>query len=140
MIDEVLQNKAAVIERCIMRINEEYKGQEAKFSSNYTKQDSVILNIERAAQACIDMGTHLIRKKRLGIPQTSREVFTILESFDYIDSELSTRMQAMVGFRNIAVYDYQKLNIDIVKSIIETKLGDFLNFSSTLVKQLDADR
>jgi len=134
LIDEVLTNKAAIIERCILRIKEEYIGFEKELETNFTKQDSIILNIERCAQACIDMGTHLIRKKRLGIPQTSREIFSILEEFDYITEALSVKLQAMVGFRNIAVHDYQKLNLDIVRAIVETRLKDFLDFSKELLQ------
>jgi len=135
LIDEVLNNKAAIIERCISRIKEEYIGFEDELSTNFTKQDSIILNIERSAQACMDMGTHVIRKKKLGIPQTSREIFSILEEFNYIDKETSSKLQAMVGFRNIAVHDYQKLNLDIVRSIVEHRLDDFLSFSAQLLKE-----
>lgn len=31
----------------------------------------------------------------------------------------------MVGFRNIAVHDYQAINLDIVESIVKTRLDDF---------------
>jgi uncharacterized protein YutE (UPF0331/DUF86 family) len=134
LIDDVLNNKAAIIERCLVRIKEEYVGYEKEIKTNFTKQDSIILNIERAAQACIDMGTHVIRKKHLGIPQTSREVFSLLEEFNYISKELSLKLQSMVGFRNIAVPDYQKLNLDIVISIVEKRLSDFLDFSSNILK------
>ena len=34
-------------------------------------------------------------------------------------------MQSMVGFRNIAVQDYQNLNIDIVISVVQNNLTDF---------------
>ena len=34
--------------------------------------------------------------------------------------ELSKRLQAMVGFRNIAVHDYQSVNLVILQRIIET--------------------
>ncbi len=34
-------------------------------------------------------------------------------------------MQAMVGFRNIAVHNYQKLSLDIVRTILDEKLSDF---------------
>jgi uncharacterized protein YutE (UPF0331/DUF86 family) len=35
----------------------------------------------------------------------------------------------MVGFRNVAVHDYQSLNLDIVKSIVVERLGDFAAFA-----------
>jgi len=35
----------------------------------------------------------------------------------------------MVGFRNIALHEYQKLNLDVVKAIIEEHLTDFTRFA-----------
>lgn len=57
--DNVVLNKSAIIERCIKRILEEYQGCEDQFSTNYTKQDSIILNLERACQAAIDLAAHI---------------------------------------------------------------------------------
>ncbi len=37
-------------------------------------------------------------------------------------------MQRMVGFRNIAVHDYQNLNIEIVVAIVQKHLVDFESF------------
>ena len=133
-MSDVLRNKAATIERCVARVEEEYYGHESSLRTNFAKQDSIILNLERASQACIDMGTHLIRVKRLGIPQTSRDVFSMLEVAGIIDVKLSQTMQAMVGFRNIAVPDYQKLNLDIVEAIVQQHLKEMLEFSLILMK------
>lgn len=78
MPDDVLLNKIAMIEHCLMRIREEYHGYEAEFAINFTKQDSVILNLLRACEAAIDVAMHLIRVRRLGIPQDSRDAFSLL--------------------------------------------------------------
>lgn len=43
-------------------------------------------------------------------------------------------MQRMVGFRNVAVREYTRLNLDIVHTIITKHLDDFRTFSSTIVK------
>lgn len=40
----------------------------------------------------------------------------------------------MVGFRNVAVHEYARLNLDIVHAIITKQLDDFRTFSSTVVK------
>ena len=133
-MSDVLRNKVATVERCIARIEEEFLGYEGELRTNFTKQDSIVLNIERASQACIDMGTHVLRVKQLGIPQTSREVFSILESATIITPLLSQTMQAMVGFRNIAVHDYQKLNLDIVEAIVKLHLKEMLQFSTILLE------
>jgi len=74
MLDDVILNKTQTIKRCIDRIKEEYVGYEDEFYENYTKQDSIILNLERLSQATIDISTHIIRVEEFGIPKTSREV------------------------------------------------------------------
>ncbi len=66
MFDDIIINKVETIQRCIKRIYEEFTNEE-EFKTNYTKQDSVILNLERASQATIDIGTHIIKIKKYGI-------------------------------------------------------------------------
>lgn len=46
-----------------------------------------------------------------------------------IDDEINIRMKAMVGFRNIAVHDYQSIKVEILKSIIKIHLSDFTRFT-----------
>jgi len=110
-----------------------YLGYEKEFQTNYTKQDSIILNLERLSQATIDIATHIIRVKKLKVPKRSREVFTILEESEIVSKEISSNMQSMVGFRNLAVHDYQNLNLDIVEAIITKHLSDFEQFSKEIL-------
>ena len=126
---DVVINKIQTIERCLKRIREEYVGFEDTFEENHTKQDSVILNLERASQASIDIATHIVKVKGLGLPNTSRELFDLLLENDIISKDICKQMQGMVGFRNIAVHDYQNLNIEIVVAIVEKHLGDFEGFA-----------
>ena len=41
---------------------------------------------------------------------------------------VAVNLKKLVGLRNIAVHDYQELNIDIVKFIVENHLVDFQCF------------
>jgi len=125
---DVVLNKIQTIEKCLKRIREEYIGFEESFEKNYTKQDSVILNLERASQASIDIATHIVKTNNLGLPNTSRELFSMLLDADIISEDTCKQMQGMVGFRNIAVHDYQNLNIEIVVAIVKKHLGDFEGF------------
>ena len=133
MVNDVLINKAAIIERCLKRIEEEYSGHEAELETNFTRQDSILLNLQRACEASIAAAMHVVRSNKLGIPQESREVFQMLLDANFVDDNLKNRLQAMVGFRNIAVHDYRSLNLDIVKSILDERLGDFRAFVKVLL-------
>lgn len=131
-MDEILINKQTTINRCLKRINEDFQDD---FESNFTKQDAVILNIERACQAAIDMGNRVIRIKKLGLPQSNRDTFVKLEINGIISQELSRKMQAMAGFRNLAVHDYGSMNIAVVIDIIESRIKDLPIFASLIVTQ-----
>lgn len=107
MVDDVLLNKAASIERCVRRAREEYERAPVSFAEDFTRQDAAILNIQRACEAALDMGQHLIRRERLGIPQSARDVFALLAAGGWIDSALAEALKRMVGYRNIAVHEYK---------------------------------
>lgn len=133
MGDDVLLNKAAAIERSVRRVREEHAGDDGNLE-NQTRQDAIVLNLQRACESCIDAAMHLVRIRRLGIPQETREAFELLESAGLIEPALSERMKKMVGFRNIAIHEYQKLNLDIVRRIVGERLGDFLEFAEVLLR------
>jgi uncharacterized protein YutE (UPF0331/DUF86 family) len=77
-MDDVVLNKVQTIERCLKRIETEYRGHETDLETNFTRQDSIILNLQRACEASIDLGNRLLRLHKLSVPQTSRDVFEIL--------------------------------------------------------------
>ena len=133
MIDDVVLNKTEIVKRCIGRAKEEYDGNPENLE-NYTKQDSVTLNIQRACEAVIDLGMHVIAERGLGIPQTSRDTFEILQNNKIITPEMSERLKAMIGFRNIAIHNYQRLNLKIIQAIIEKDLKNLLYFTDVILK------
>lgn len=133
MVDDVLINKAAVIERCVKRAREEYTCDPTTFATNFTRQDAAILNVQRACEAALDMGQHLIRREKLGVPQSARDVFALLAQGGWIETNLADGLKRMVGFRNIAVHDYQSLQLPITVSIIERHLDEFLSYSRALL-------
>ncbi|MEM5767947.1 MAG: DUF86 domain-containing protein [Bacillota bacterium] len=129
---DVVYNKAQIIERCLQRVYEEYEGNPDNLA-NFTKQDSIILNIQRSCEAAIDLAMYLIAELKLGLPQNSRDAFTMLHNKKIIDDRLTQAMQAMVGFRNIAVHDYQAVNLDIVRAVIEKHLVDLKEFVKAIL-------
>lgn len=133
MADDVLINKAATIERCVRRAREEYAADPADFANNFTRQDAAILNIQRACEAALDMGQHLIRRERLGVPQSARDVFSLLAQGGWIAPALAEQLKHMVGFRNIAVHDYASLQLPITIRIIKEHLDEFLDYSKAIL-------
>ena len=135
MADDVLLNKAATIERCVARAREEYAADPAGFATNFTRQDAAILNIQRACEAALDMGQHIIRRQSLGLPQSARDVFALLAQAGWITDALAESMKRMVGFRNVAVHEYQTLQLPITLNIITGHLDEFSEFSRSMLRK-----
>jgi uncharacterized protein YutE (UPF0331/DUF86 family) len=134
MADDVLVNKAAAIERAVRRVREEYAGDDRHLLDDQTRQDAIILNLQRACESSIDAAMHLVRVRRLGVPQETRDAFVLLEEAHLLDPNLADRMKKMVGFRNVAIHDYQTLNLEIVRRIVAEHLDDFLNFTRVFLQ------
>lgn len=124
--DDVMLNKGAIIERCIRRIGEEFRADPELKSS--THADALVLNIERACQAAIDMAMHGVAVNHLGVPQTSADAFVLLEKAGQIDIRLMRAMMGMTGFRNVAIHEYQDLDHAVVRWIAESGVNDLKEF------------
>jgi uncharacterized protein YutE (UPF0331/DUF86 family) len=72
----------------------------------------------------------------LGIPQSSRNNFELLQKAGLLTLEISDNLKKMVGLRNIAIHDYQELNLEIVKYVVENHLVDFQRFGK-VIKSLE---
>ncbi len=134
MPDDVVLNKVASLERCVKRIREVYGSVDEHLYGDPTTQDSILLNLQRACEVSIDLAMHVVRKRRLGVPQDSRDAFDLLHAGGLLDLELAMTMKRMVGFRNVAVHEYDKLNLDIVKAIITQRLDEFLKFGQRILR------
>lgn len=128
----VILNKFETIEKCINRINEEYEG-DSENLKDYRKMDMIILNLQRACEAVLDLAMYIVSTRKLGLPQNKRQAFVLLEENKIIDESISRNMQGMVGFRNIAVHNYKEIDEDILKDVIENHLTDLLDFARVIL-------
>jgi len=134
-LNTVILNKIESIERCVNRINDLYKKGSLQ---DYLYQDAIVLNLQRACQQAIDLAMYLCTQQKYGIPKNSREAFEFLFKNQVIDQSTYKKMSAIVGFRNIAIHEYQTINLDILKTIIEKELKDFMEFSKRIIAFLNS--
>lgn len=138
-MNDILINKIQSIHRCIERAREEYYANPSDFNTNYSRQDAAILNVLRACEQAIDAANHLIKIYKLGIPTSSSESFELLEKRFIIDSGLSENLKSMVHFRNTIVHHYQKMDLEIVISVITNNLNDIVRFTEMIMEYADAN-
>jgi len=133
-VDDVLLQKRISIERCIQQI-ENYMSRPSSlaFRDDVFLQDAVGRNIQLACERSIDMANRVIRMRKLGVPKESRESFTILYTAKIISQPMYQSLVAMVGFRNILVHEYTKLNTDILQAVITTHVYVLLDFATHIM-------
>ena len=132
----VLQ-KTASIERCMLRIGQEYEGHEAELATNFSRQDAIVLNLLRACEQTLDLAQHFIKAYRLAPAKNGRESFDRLVEAEKLPENMAESLKKMVSFRNLAVHEYQSLNVDILRSILEKELGLFQRFVAWALAQPD---
>ncbi len=130
--EAVIINKYDSIQKCIKRVNEEYDNNIDNLY-DYKKLDPIVLNIQRACESAIDIAMYIVSSRKLGIPQTKKDAFIKLEEAKLISKEMSTNMQKMIGFRNIAVHDYKQIDEEILKDVIENHISELLDFAKEIL-------
>jgi len=135
-MNDIILNKKESIERGIKQIRIYYGlPSEIPFEEDYLRQDAVALNLQRACEQCIDLANYVIKLRKLGLPKDSKESFRLLASNRTISADLAKKLEGMVGFRNVLVHEYQRMDIDLMIDVIENRLDDLLLFTDYILKE-----
>jgi len=100
---------------------------------DYDLQDILSLNLSRSVQICVDIAAHLIANSAVKAPETMGQSFDVLASMGVIELDLATRLKKSVGFRNLAVHNYDEINWAIVYHIAKFHLIDFEDFARSVL-------
>ncbi|HQU15394.1 MAG: hypothetical protein B7Z66_08590 [Chromatiales bacterium 21-64-14] len=130
---EIVEQKLEALRRSIQRVQEKCPREPAALVKDVDAQDIVAINLTRAVQLCVDIGAHLIAYSNIAAPDTMGGTFDALSEIGCINHELAARLKKSVGFRNIAVHNYQAIDWQIVHAIATTRLGDFSAYAQAVV-------
>lgn len=133
---DVIEQKLESLRRCLARIASKCPEQPEVLAADPDLQDIVSLNLSRAVQLCVDIGAHLVADLGVPPPETMGQTFDLLAQAGLLRPELAMSLKKAVGFRNIAVHDYQAINWRIVHSIVKLHLGDFTEFAKAVARKL----
>ena len=123
----VIISKYEILNRCINRIKEEYENNPESLE-DYRRMDCIVLNLQRACEAVIDVAMYIVSSRKIGIAQTKREAFDVLHKNKIINDKIYNNIKNMIGFRNIAVHDYKNIDNKILLDVIENHLDDLIEF------------
>lgn len=132
MPDDVVIQKLASIDRCLAAVRR-YVADDLTRLDEAIVLDAVVLNLQRACEMAIDAACREVSRRGLGVPTDSADAFTILEGESILSKAVAAQMRRMVGFRNVAVHEYRRLDPAIVRTVVEHRLGDFEAFCRDVV-------
>jgi uncharacterized protein YutE (UPF0331/DUF86 family) len=129
----MLLNKLDSLHRCLARIASKTPDSVEALQRDLDLQDIIALNLERAVQVCVDIAAHILAEFSTPAPATMAESFERLRDLGVISEQTAMRIKKAVGFRNISVHEYQKIDWKIVYRIITEHLDDFKTFAGQIL-------
>lgn len=136
---QVIDQKLESLRRCVLRVKAKCPDKVDTLLADADLQDIVTLNLSRAVQLCVDLGAHVIAGLEVPAPGTMGQTFELLSEQGVIDAALAQRLKRAVGFRNIAVHNYDAINWHMVHRIARDHLGDFSDFAAAMVRWVEAE-
>ena len=124
----ILAQKLESLRRCTQRVEEKTPSSVEQLILDLDVQDILVLNLTRAVQLCVDIGSHVISESNELTPATMGDVFSTLEKLGAISTATCESMRKAVGFRNVAVHNYDVINWEIVFAISRGYLVDFRRY------------
>ena len=92
---------------------ENFEVGEDEFLQNKDPQHLLVFRLTRCVELAIDIATHLVASMKLPRDETAAEVFQTLSEEEILSKSTSEAMSKAVGFRNLAVHEYDGVDFDL---------------------------
>jgi uncharacterized protein YutE (UPF0331/DUF86 family) len=106
---------------------------ELPFENDETRQDAAGLSVLRAIELAIGIANHVIHRRGLDVPQSSRASFDLLEREEVISTKLASELKGMVDFKNLLVLRHTELDPQTLLEVIESRLDHLVEFSRVVL-------
>ena len=124
----VISSKLESLSRCLDRITSKTPDTLDQLLEDIDMQDILALNLERSIQLCVDIANHILSTLDDSPAMSMAESFQRLSEKEIISNELAANLRRAVGFRNLSVHAYDKIDWNLVWTNFESDLGDLVNF------------
>lgn len=123
---DLLLKKLAFIETCLVELRTLSKPE--LLETDVKERRFVEHTLQVCIQAVQDVASHIVSDERLGEPNTNVEMFGLLERAGWLDATLASTLQSAVGFRNVMVHGYARVDLDVVRDVLANHLEDIAQF------------
>ena len=92
--------------------------------------------LQLLCQIIIDILNLIIIEQGIRKPESNQEIISILFNNKIISENLASRLDGIVGFRNILVHEYEEIDKKIVYKYLIEKIDDFEIFKKEILKYI----
>ena len=124
----VIKTKLESLRKCLDRIETKKPETLDDLLQDIDVQDIIALNLERPVQLCVDIANHILSSLDDAPAMSMAESFERLSENEIISVELAGNLRRAVGFRNLSVHAYDKIDWSLVWTNFESDLNDLINF------------
>ena len=82
------------------------------------------------------MAAHIISDEGIGVTGSNTEMFYLLEEHGYLSRDITEKMGKAVGFRNIIVHEYAKIELDQILEIAQQDIQDLNEYLISIFGKL----
>lgn len=141
MVDsDLILAKSSSVKRHLNRVIEKRHTDLQTFLQDIDRQESILFNLQMAIQNCIDIAAHIVSEEGLGVPGSTNEMFYLLEENEYLNNELTEKMVKAVGFRNLIVHEYGKIDLEQVFEVAQEDIKDLNEYLVFLFQRFNLVR
>jgi uncharacterized protein YutE (UPF0331/DUF86 family) len=130
---DLIYAKASAIKRHCKRITAKSGVDVEIFKIDLDRQESVLFNLQKAIQNCIDIAAHIVSEEGYGVPGSSNELFYLLEEHNLIDRPLTEKMVRAIGLRNLIAHEYGTLDLEKIHHISKENINDLDAFIKSIL-------
>ena len=121
--EEVLA-KAQIVRQNLAELGQIPQGSLPEFTADARNLQATLHLLQTSIQALIDIGSFLCSRLGLRTPQSSHEVFVLLEEDRRLPKGTADRLLPMVGFRNRVVHLYDRIDPVRVYEVLTRSRAD----------------
>lgn len=135
----VVESKVAKIRTLIDRIENMDFSRDQFFDESRPYQAALTFELIQCVELATDIATHIISAENLPRPETHKEVFLSLGKAGYLSTETAKAMAKAVGFRNVAIHEYDDEEFDSSQVYQDYKndVADLKKFCAEIVTILE---
>ncbi len=135
--EELVSKKLAFIETCLRELRT--LGQADRIATDVKERRFVEHTLQICIQGVLDVALHIASDERLGEPGSNVALFDLLVPAGWLTADTAKLLRNAVGFRNVLVHGYTAVNVQVVRTVLEQRLGDLERFVEEIRRRMHGE-